>query len=113
MRACMNYRVASYATKRSRTRGLRRSHSHQTGSFWLYGGGTSLFAYSFRLHTTYTVSSLPGFNQQPDWLQGGSNPCLLFTNMQTAISQIYLACLIPRVAWAPVTQGAYPEWLGG
>lgn len=82
------------------------------GHYLAYGGGTTLYAYSFQTRTTYTVSALPGFNEQPDWLQGGTNPCLLFTNMQTAANWIYLECLAPRPSWAPVTQGEYPEWLG-
>jgi WD40 repeat protein len=82
------------------------------GQYLAYGGGSTLYAYSFQTHTTYTVSSLPGFNEQPDWLKGGTNPCLLFTNMQTAATWIYLACLTPKPSWAQVTQGEYPEWLG-
>lgn len=77
-----------------------------------YGGGATLYAYSFTTRTTYTVSSLPGFNEQPDWLQGGTQPCLLFTNLQTAANWIYLECLTPRPSWARVTQGEYPQWLG-
>jgi WD40 repeat protein len=82
------------------------------GQYLAYGGGTTLHAYSLQTHTTYTVSSLPGFNEQPDWLQGGTDPCLLFTNMQTAANWIYLECLTPQPSWAQVTQGEYPEWLG-
>lgn len=82
------------------------------GQYLAYSGGTTLYAYSFQTHTTYTVSSLPGFNEQPDWLQGGGNPCLLFTNMQTAANWIYLECLAPQPSWAQVTQGEYPAWLG-
>jgi hypothetical protein len=61
--------------------------------------------------TLSTVSSLPGFNEQPYWLQSGAKPCLLCTNMQTAANWIYLACLTPRPSWAQVAQGEYPEWL--
>lgn len=82
------------------------------GQYLAYGNGITLYAHSFRTHATYTVSSLPGFNEQPDWLQGGANPCLLFTNMQTAANWIYLECLTPQPSWAQVTQGEYPEWLG-
>lgn len=82
------------------------------GQYLAYGGGTTLYAYNFQTHTTYTASSLPGFNEQPDWLQGGNKPCLLFTNEQTSANWIYLDCLTPRPSWAQVTQGEYPEWLG-
>ena len=82
------------------------------GQYLAYGTGTVLYAHSFETGKTVTIGSLPGWNMQPDWLQGGSNPCLLFANLQTAANTIYLACLTPRLAWAPVTQGEYPAWLG-
>jgi WD40 repeat protein len=82
------------------------------GKFLAYGTGTILYVHSFETSETVTIGSLPGWNEQPDWLQGGSNPCLLFANLQTAANTIYLACLAPRPAWAPVTQGEYPAWLG-
>ncbi|HEY1618616.1 MAG TPA: hypothetical protein VGG25_13425 [Streptosporangiaceae bacterium] len=83
------------------------------GRYLAFGTDTVLYSYSFATGKTVTVSSLPGWNEQPSWIPGGAHPCLLFTNEQTAADTIYLACLLPRPAWAPVTQGMYPVWLGG
>jgi hypothetical protein len=82
------------------------------GEYLAYGTGKVLYAYDFRTGRTITVSTLPGYNLQPNWLQDGSHPCLLFANLQTAGNTIYLACLAPQLGWAKVTQGEYPEWLG-
>ncbi len=82
------------------------------GHYLAYSNGIVLYTHDFETGQTVIVSSLPGVNEQPDWLHGGSSPCLLFVNEQTAGETIYLACLTPRLAWAPVTQGEYPMWLG-
>lgn len=84
------------------------------GRYLAYSNGidTVLYVHDFQTGQTLTVSSLPGWNEQPSWLQGGASPCLLYVNEQTAADTIYLACLTPRLAWAPVTQGVNPAWLG-
>lgn len=84
------------------------------GRYLAYSNGLStvLYVHDFQTGQTVAVSTLPGWNDQPAWLQGGSNPCLLYVNSQTAADTIYLACLAPKLAWAPVMQGESPAWLG-
>ncbi len=83
------------------------------GRYLALSTDTTLYAVSLATGRTVTVSTLPGWNEQPSWIPGGAHPCLLFTNEQTAADTIYLACLLPRLSWAAVTQGMYPVWLGG
>ncbi len=58
------------------------------------------------------VAALPGFDVHPSWVTGAAKTCLLFGNEQTPATMVYLACLTPKPAWAPVTPGNDPIWLG-
>ncbi|MGC1755548.1 MAG: hypothetical protein WA805_20870 [Trebonia sp.] len=82
------------------------------GHYLAYSTYSALYVYSFASEKTFTFSSLTGFSIQPDWITGAGKPCLLFDNQQTAADTIYLGCLTPQPAWAPITPGENPAWLG-
>jgi hypothetical protein len=83
-----------------------------TGRYLAFSGTGVLYIHDIVTGKTTHVAALPGTNDQPVWVRGSANPCVLFTDEQPPTGTIYLACLTPLPAWAPVTSGTNPAWLG-